>query len=74
MTADKTIRLAISHERLVWAGNADTTEAAFKDAITKLAKVRTCNAKYLRSIRAVKWTLYPHFNMIPLHEGVPQTL
>ena len=37
MRADKTIRLAINHDRFMWAANAATNKAAFKDAITKLA-------------------------------------
>ena len=74
MRADKTIRLAISHDRFVWAANAATTEAAFKDAITKLAQVSTCAAEHLRFIPAAKWALDPPFKMISSLGCEPQTL
>ena len=39
----------------MWSANAAKTEADFKDAITKLARISTCAAEYLRPIPAVKW-------------------
>ena len=74
MRADKAIRPAISRDRFMWAAYAATTEAVFKDAITKLAQVSTCAAEYLRSIPAAKWALYPHFKTISQYGLVPQTL
>ena len=67
MWADKTIRLATSHDRFVWAANAATTEAAFKDTITKLAQASTCAAEYLRSIPAERWALHPNIKTTSLY-------
>nr|CCA23553.1 AlNc14C198G8615 [Albugo laibachii Nc14] len=65
MRADKTIRLAISHDTFAWAANAATTEAAFNDAITKFKQVNTSAVAYFRIISAAKRALYPHFKVIP---------
>ena len=50
----------------MWTALAATTEAAFNDAITKLSRVSTCAAEYLRYNPAAKWALF-NFKTIRLY-------
>ncbi|RLN90223.1 hypothetical protein BBJ28_00026373, partial [Nothophytophthora sp. Chile5] len=61
MRSDKSVRLAVSQEKFVWAANAATTVTDFNLNMQKLAEVNSAAKCYLDQIPVKQWTLFPHF-------------
>lgn len=67
MRADRTVRLAVAQEAMVWRAQAATTEAAFASALNTLAENNEPAAGYIRALRPERWALFPHFRSTPLY-------
>ncbi|KAF4314909.1 hypothetical protein G195_011563 [Phytophthora kernoviae 00238/432] len=67
MRSDKSVWLAVSQEKYVWATNAATTVIDFNFNTQKLAKVSPVTKSYLDQISVKQWTLYLHYHTARLY-------
>lgn len=67
MRADRTVRLTVAEEEIVWRAQAAITEAAFGSALDVLATENGPATSYLTLIPAERSALFPHYNSTPLY-------
>lgn len=64
MRSDKSVRLAVSQDKFIWAAK---TRNEFEAAINNLSQVNAAAAQYLTEIPVEKWVFYPYYDNTPLH-------
>ena len=61
MRAEKSVRLSVTQEKLVWAANMATTQARLEAEIKNLEAVNKNTVMYLRAIPAANLVPHSHF-------------
>lgn len=67
MRADKTIKLQVAQEGLVWGAQAATSKADYDRTLNMLESINTRAGQYLKAINPEQWALYPHRCTTPLY-------
>ena len=67
MRADKTVKLGVNQDKLVWAAQGAKTIDGFDAAMALLANSNEPAAAYLRAIPPANWALHPHYCATPLY-------